>query len=297
MCFQGWLNELSKYDADDYHINHTSSVFVRLEGSTLRLQRPRNPVPKRAMWNEIIPSPKFMHQRYYDIKGARITLLPADLVKKRLWSKKYPICISLKQQKKDDEKSAKVIPPGDDLDFEIVTKDQCNLTLYLFARTCREKEEWYRRFVASARGEPLVNHLPEINKLSYTTTSADVLFQNQDDDGKFSPIAEMKEGVNDVIKKRMVDYARFMAKFMPAEHMVKALGCNHKDLTRLGHVICDSQLIWLNALIGRVLWDLLREKYWADKVYEKIQKKLSKLHVSICSMRTLCEFSSKDYFR
>lgn len=44
-------------------------------------------------------------------------------------------------------------------------------------------------------------------------------------------------------------------------------------------VFCDSQLFWVNALIGRCFFDFLRDKWWADKVKEKLQKKLSKIHV------------------
>ncbi|NXD13926.1 TEX2 protein, partial [Nothocercus nigrocapillus] len=34
---------------------------------------------------------------------------------------------------------------------------------------------------------------------------------------------------------------------------------------------------WVNALLGRVFWDFLREPYWAEQVSGKIQKKLSKI--------------------
>lgn len=37
---------------------------------------------------------------------------------------------------------------------------------------------------------------------------------------------------------------------------------------------------WVNALLGRIFWDFLGEKYWADVVSKKIQKKLSKIRVS-----------------
>lgn len=37
---------------------------------------------------------------------------------------------------------------------------------------------------------------------------------------------------------------------------------------------------WVNALLGRIFWDFLGEKYWADMVSKKIQKKLSKIRVS-----------------
>lgn len=39
-------------------------------------------------------------------------------------------------------------------------------------------------------------------------------------------------------------------------------------------------MAWANALIGRIFWDFLREKHWADVVSRKIQKKLSKIRVS-----------------
>lgn len=40
-----------------------------------------------------------------------------------------------------------------------------------------------------------------------------------------------------------------------------------------------NQTAWANALIGRIFWDFLREKHWADVVSHKIQKKLSKIRV------------------
>lgn len=42
-----------------------------------------------------------------------------------------------------------------------------------------------------------------------------------------------------------------------------------------------SQTAWANALIGRIFWDFLREKHWADMVSNKIQKKLSRIRVCI----------------
>lgn len=36
---------------------------------------------------------------------------------------------------------------------------------------------------------------------------------------------------------------------------------------------------WVNALLGRIFWDFLRERYWADMVSKKIQMKLSKIRV------------------
>ncbi|KAI4901285.1 hypothetical protein NFI96_004312 [Prochilodus magdalenae] len=46
--------------------------------------------------------------------------------------------------------------------------------------------------------------------------------------------------------------------------------CYHED---------EMQTVWINALIGRIFWDFLREKYWADQVAHKIQRKLSKIRL------------------
>lgn len=35
----------------------------------------------------------------------------------------------------------------------------------------------------------------------------------------------------------------------------------------------------MNALLGRMFWDFLGEKYWSDLVSKKIQMKLSKIKV------------------
>lgn len=41
----------------------------------------------------------------------------------------------------------------------------------------------------------------------------------------------------------------------------------------------EEQEAWVNALLGRIFWDFLGEKYWSDLVSKKIQMKLSKIKV------------------
>lgn len=36
---------------------------------------------------------------------------------------------------------------------------------------------------------------------------------------------------------------------------------------------------WVNAFLGRIFWDFLGEKYWANIISKKIQMKLSKIRV------------------
>ncbi|KAK1129785.1 hypothetical protein K0M31_019496 [Melipona bicolor] len=94
--YQGWLNELPyKYEPNNYHVARTKSVFFRLEGNILRIMETRMKVPKKAVWDEPKHKLKFVKKRVYNLTEAKIELLPCGLIKRRRWSKKYPICITL----------------------------------------------------------------------------------------------------------------------------------------------------------------------------------------------------------
>lgn len=86
------------YSPETYHINSTHSVFLTLEGTQLRIQRPKKNVPRRSMFNVSVPSTNnvnFVHQRIFDVGKLKVSLLPVGLVEKRMWSKKYPICLTI----------------------------------------------------------------------------------------------------------------------------------------------------------------------------------------------------------
>lgn len=83
-AFQGWMNEYpDKYNPESYHICQTQSVYVRLQGNLLRISHTRAKIPKRAMWNEPKHKLNFTHHRIYNLVGAKVTLLPEGLNKKR----------------------------------------------------------------------------------------------------------------------------------------------------------------------------------------------------------------------
>ena len=71
---QGWMNELPMtYDPDNYHTNQTQSVFVRLDGYSLRLSRPKHNIPRRAMYNEpTVHKVEYVHQRHYDMRDSKV---------------------------------------------------------------------------------------------------------------------------------------------------------------------------------------------------------------------------------
>ncbi|XP_060860672.1 testis-expressed protein 2 isoform X2 [Metopolophium dirhodum] len=99
MLFKGWMNQfLYDYRPETYRLSLTISVYVRLKGSILIMSYPYYKVPKRSLYNETKPKLLFVKECMYKLSKCNITLLPQNLVNKRKWSKKYPICIELNSE-------------------------------------------------------------------------------------------------------------------------------------------------------------------------------------------------------
>lgn len=102
--------------------------------------------------------------------------MPQSLARKRVWNKKYPICIELAKQedfmsKAEGERSEvgeeRITGLGEKFErtdkaeraegFTLVEEQRRptarvgDLTIYLFGRTGREKEEWFRRFLRASQ--------------------------------------------------------------------------------------------------------------------------------------------------
>lgn len=325
------MNCLSTYSVDDYHISQTQSVFIQLEGDCLRVQRPKTAIAKRAMFDEQTPPTVFVHQRHYKLKGSEVYLLPVGLCPKRLWSKKYPIVISLAEPVSierrlsiqglssftspssptaDSESGATVKSTSSDSiasqaeqsDVPRTRRDSSSSykgkgkdgpeVMYMFARTCRQKEEWFRRFQAAAKGEPLPTHLnellrprelPQLRK-QLSTNSLDTLNRHRRQGSLDSPVttpmpipAEVPTPSHTPTEQLLRQYLRYMAVIMP-EGITQRSKVTRPAPRRPQQGQPD--MLWFNALIGRVLWDFSREHYWADIVKDKVNKKLSKIHVS-----------------
>ncbi|KAG9334781.1 hypothetical protein JZ751_006530 [Albula glossodonta] len=90
-------------------------------------------------------------------------------------------------------------------------------------------------------------------------------------------------------EKILLDYNTYMSRFTSSEsgspvpspsHSTEGSPTNRRQLLcELSGARAEPQPVWINALIGRIFWDFLREKYWADQVAHKIQKKLSKIRL------------------
>uniref|UniRef100_A0A668RHS7 SMP-LTD domain-containing protein n=1 Tax=Oreochromis aureus TaxID=47969 RepID=A0A668RHS7_OREAU len=172
--------------------------------------------------------------------------------------------------------------------------------LYLFGRTGREKEEWFRHFlfasmdterekernrqskyVSSTRG---MRHIRTSVHVNVPSSRGSSRVGSSDEDAPSTPPFPIISGAPSGSTRGLsvLDYPSYMARLLVTEELTPLCspGASSTDCTcDLAEYPGKSQTAWANALIGRIFWDFLREKRWADAVSHKIQKKLSKIRL------------------
>ncbi|CAJ1053299.1 testis-expressed protein 2-like [Xyrichtys novacula] len=306
--YKGWMNEISNYDPETYHATLTQSVFVRLEGSIIRLSKPNHNIARRASHNEPKPDVTYISQKIYDLTNSRVFLMPQSLARKRLWNKKYPICIELGKQddfmsKAEGEKwepSEKGEGTGGTQDRR--SSSSKDLTLYLFGRTGREKEEWFQRILSASKlkvdmkkatglgtcKSALSSHSRSASRSSLDELSSQP--RSKDSSASSTTAGSAKT-------KPLLEYSVYMASILPKQAAVSPAAASpapqspqsspgsDKKLQPTASVPVppsieeDDNVAWVNAALGRVFWDFLSEPHWAEMVSSKIQMKLSKIRL------------------
>uniref|UniRef100_A0A3Q1JKD3 SMP-LTD domain-containing protein n=1 Tax=Anabas testudineus TaxID=64144 RepID=A0A3Q1JKD3_ANATE len=320
--FKGWMNEIHSYDPEMYHATLTHSVYVRLEGSVLRLSKPNRNISRRATHNEPKPDVTYISQKIYDLTDSKIFLMPQSLARKRVWNKKYPICIELAKQEDFMSKAQGDRPEtGEDKSTGLGSTEEPkrpapgggDLTIYLFGRTGREKEEWFRRFLLASRmkSEGRASSLPGICKSaflpSHSRSSSTQSSGGLEADSRSSSRGSLEElslsrhketssafscgSTGGMKQKMMLDYNVYMAKYVNRQAPLRSPNATDspgqspesspratKKLRRSSEEPEEPEA-WVNAFLGRIFWDFLGEKYWANVVSKKIQMKLSKIRL------------------
>ncbi|NXK92870.1 TEX2 protein, partial [Formicarius rufipectus] len=310
---QGWMNQLHIYDPELFHPSLTHSVLVVLDGATLKLSYPKSNIPRRATFEEEILDTVFVSHRCYDLTDARVFLCPPSLARKRTWNKKYPICVVLPEpaegegrsseehdtELQGDEGTKKVAVSGQDIPGDC--RERC---LYLFGRTGREKEEWYQHLVQASRGTPGSR---SDTRAGETRPAKPLLCARTDRGGTCNSGSSSGGSTEDIpctvpakdlsgsAEEIYLDYNTYMARFVPAQgaasperspshgalgNPTPTKGPGGPVPPQLGEDMgghSEVGMAWMNALVGRIFWDFLREQYWAEQVSNKIQKKLSKI--------------------
>uniref|UniRef100_A0ACB8FKS4 Uncharacterized protein n=1 Tax=Sphaerodactylus townsendi TaxID=933632 RepID=A0ACB8FKS4_9SAUR len=308
-ALKGWMNEMYFYDPEIYHPSMTHSVFVTLEDSSVKLSYPKNNIPRRATFEEEISEVAFVNHHHYDLHGAKVFLFPPGLARKRMWNKKYPICILLPEQENlnskglaehnvdhPKEKSAKKQQPPSQETPQKPPADPRERTLYLFGRTGREKEEWFQHLVTASRAERSELHSANhseiragANQLSppgrgmHSSSSSSSSRGSAED---LPSLVKPRDLVGNVREKLLLDYNTYMSRIVPVANGSSSPGSpcpsaagslTPKQCLGDENLPSESQTAWVNAVLGRMFWDFLREKYWADQVSDKIQKKLGRI--------------------
>ncbi|XP_058140512.1 testis-expressed protein 2 isoform X2 [Dasypus novemcinctus] len=312
---KGWMNEIYSYDPETYHATQTHSVFVRLEGGTLRLSKPNKNISRRASYNETKPEVTYISQKIYDLSDSKIYLVPKSLARKRIWNKKYPICIELGRQddfmsKTQTDKETSEEKPSAERELgsedskkpphsqEGTRSGQRDQILYLFGRTGREKEEWFSRFILASKLKSEIKKPPGVsgNKAGvlpphsrHSSPSGHLTHSRSSSKGSMEEVMsqpKQKELAGSVRQKMLLDYSVYMARCVPQEtrspqkspvQSAESSPTTGKKLPEAPPSEEGEQEAWVNALLGRVFWDFLGEKYWSDLVSKKIQMKLSKI--------------------
>ncbi|XP_056263838.1 testis-expressed protein 2-like isoform X2 [Pseudoliparis swirei] len=282
---KGWMNETHSYDPETFHPSITHSVYVTLEGSQLRLAYPRTNIPRWASFDETSHEAVFLRSRTYALANSKVSLLPPGLARKRIWNKKYPICVTLAEGEVGEESVIEGKEEEERAEKHTAPDHQPPVTLYLFGRTGREKEEWFQHFLSASRAE----------------AQSSVSRENAEAPCAGDAAREGTEELHDLpgaLKTRMLlEYSTYMTQLIglqscnPAPSPYSDTGPTaHKkthneehagDEPSAGSVAegrsAEGQPTWVNSLVGRIFWDFLQEKYWTDQVAHKIQKKLSKI--------------------
>lgn len=142
------------YTPDKFDFSHeTIPIFASLKGTKLTLSHPKVDSTGKKFdprSTDEGATVLFSRHEHYDIAGSKVSLLPSTMTMKKVWSRKFPICLVLEKPNavaEDITYSSKSTDDEDDTENTQKIKQQDSFedvgTLYLFPRTGREKEDWY----------------------------------------------------------------------------------------------------------------------------------------------------------
>ena len=165
LLHQGWMFKSSDYVPEKFEFSsETVPVFASLKGTKLTLSHPKNDGTGKKFDPRAVEERTnilFSRHEHYDIAGSKVSLLPPTLTMKKVWSRKCPICIVLEKSSSVSEDvtySNKSTDDEDDTEVMHALKQQDSFdnvgTLYLFARTGREKEDWFNHLCKLLRNSP-----------------------------------------------------------------------------------------------------------------------------------------------
>ncbi|CAL1282431.1 unnamed protein product [Larinioides sclopetarius] len=285
------------YDPDEQKYHTAELVNIHIENQCLKISR----ISKHNESEENMTTPI----EIYDLCGADISLVPKGLSKRRAFRKKFPICIKLPL-------SSKNFRTINDSYNDVDQEERCDYVtlfpykdglleapkrqaLYIFALTDREKETWFYALKKCISSEELnatecsslyssspkldmtsisYSSLMEINSeetLSVTEDSSGISAEISFVSSKTKPTLEFQDYVKTLFEIYFRDINTSDHSWKPGIFLDISQKEDIKSTTR--------PVEWINVALGRLFYDFLTQKYWSERIMEKIQKKLNNLEM------------------
>lgn len=160
---KGWMFKSSEYVPDKFDFSSEATpVYAFLKGTKLTLSHPTADSTGKRFDPRSVEEGKsmkllFASHEHYELQGGKVSLLPPTMTMKRVWSRKCPICITLEKASPVSGGEVTYHNQGTDEEdgFEVLSEifDDVDV-LYLFARTGREKEEWFNHLCKLLNDNP-----------------------------------------------------------------------------------------------------------------------------------------------
>uniref|UniRef100_A0A3Q2NTA3 Testis-expressed protein 2-like n=1 Tax=Fundulus heteroclitus TaxID=8078 RepID=A0A3Q2NTA3_FUNHE len=174
-----------------------------------------------------------------------------------------------------------------------------DLTVFLFGRTGREKEEWFQRLLSASNVRVDLKKVPSVGAskkgLDPNPTSASHSRSSSRSslDEILAPQLKSRDSITSLTmagsakSKPSLDYSVYMGSLLPKQQaagLTSASSAQSLQSTpgadkKVPRGEEEDSVAWVNAALGRLFWDFLTEPYWGEQVSKKIQMKLSKIRL------------------
>ncbi|XP_045476118.1 testis-expressed protein 2 isoform X2 [Harmonia axyridis] len=121
--------------------------------------------------------------------------------------------------------------------------------IYLFGRTDREKEDWFRRLCMASHPQTITN-IPTENGVDSAKAAS----------------------VEPILKES--EYTLFMASILKAFKKREEQGSMYSN-----SMMEMENVTWVNAFVGRILFDCMRDEIFTSKIKDRIQRKLAAIRL------------------
>lgn len=291
--YAGWVYEfVGDYEQREKEGFVSRLVYVTLYGTKLFIITPSQEMNEKKVKQLLADSSRSMpsasNQRVLDfnkLKHKRVTLYVTKNVRnvrKYIWSKKYPICLEFNENPDSDSMGYTVLPNNNLQDKSI--DDTTLKKLVIFARTCREKEEWFWALktaidnsISSSIGKGSNSAKSSVLSLADSPTSSNndsTRFNLSEANGVdlcfISPAdPSLTQQYLHILTSR-VNYNTFMRTNVLNAETTGTGGSGGSMLT---------PLTWFNMLLNRMSFDILNKPNWSAYVAKRLQRKLRKLRL------------------